>query len=261
MDRLVAMLYAGRPTQLGAIPWASPVLAFGDPVRSRVATLGLNPSNLEFVDARGDQLLAPFHRFESLTTLNARSWDEVAKRGVRRLWEACEGYFFHNPYDRWFMRLERIIVGTGSSYYTQLGERACHLDLVPFATSRKWSDLTSTERSELTELGTPSLAKTIAASDIRVLILNGSTVVKEFSRQIPVGSLLVREMPSWALQGGAVAGLAHTGVVSEIGGHKLDRELLVLGYNHNIQSSWGVTSEVVSRISTWVARSAAGALS
>jgi hypothetical protein len=260
MDRLVAMLHDGRPVQLGAIPWASPVLAFGDPVRSRVATLGLNPSNLEFVDARGAELQAPHHRFESLTTLQADTWDQVAKRGVRKVWEACEDYFSHNPYDRWFMRLERIIVGTGASYYSRLGERACHLDLVPFATSKKWSSLTSAERAELTHLGTPSLAKTIAASDIRVLILNGSTVVREFSRQIPVGSLRTRHMPSWSLQAGAVNGMAFSGLVTEIGGYELDRKLFVLGYNHNIQSSWGVTSEVVARIASWIAQSAEGAL-
>ncbi|WP_422010342.1 hypothetical protein [Roseateles sp.] len=182
VDRLVDLLHGGRPIELGAIPWASPVLAFGDPVNSRVATLGLNPSNLEFVDRHGRELHAPNHRFESLTTLKARSWGDVAARGVRSVWEACENYFYGNPYDQWFKRLEKLLVGTGASYYTSLGVKACHLDLVPFATAEKWSSLSNSERAQLIELGTPSLVKTIMASDIRVLILNGSAVVREFIR-------------------------------------------------------------------------------
>ena len=143
VDRLVDLLSEGRPVKLGAIPWASPILAFGDPANSRIATLGLNPSNLEFVDRHGRELHAPHHRLESLATLNVSSWGEVASRGVRRVWQACEDYFYGNPYDQWFKRLEKLLVATGASYYTSFGVKACHLDLVPFATAEKWSSLTS----------------------------------------------------------------------------------------------------------------------
>ena len=42
----------------GIIPWACPVPSFGDPKKSTVATLGLNPSNREFVDPNGNELCA-----------------------------------------------------------------------------------------------------------------------------------------------------------------------------------------------------------
>lgn len=260
VDRLVDLLNEGRPVKLGAIPWASPVLAFGDPANSRIATLGLNPSNLEFVDRHGRELHAPHHRLESLATLNVSSWGEVASRGVLRVWQACEDYFYGNPYDQWFKRLEKLLVATGASYYTSFGVKACHLDLVPFATAEKWSSLTSSKRVQLIELGTPSLVKTILASDIRVLVLNGSAVVKEFSRLVPDESLEPRPMKSWSLQGGRVQGVGYVGLVSQLGGFDLDRELLVLGYNHNVQSSFGVTSEAVSSMATWIGRSSAGAM-
>jgi hypothetical protein len=41
------------------IPWACPIPSFGDLTRARVATLGLNPSNREFVDERGNELDGP----------------------------------------------------------------------------------------------------------------------------------------------------------------------------------------------------------
>lgn len=260
VDRLVDLLHKGRPVELGAIPWASPVLAFGDPVNSRVATLGLNPSNLEFVDRFGHELNAPHHRFESLSTLKVAGWGEVARSGIRRVWQACEDYFYRNPYDQWFKRLERLLVGTGASYYTSLGVKACHLDLVPFATAHKWSSLTNQERAQLIELGTPSLVKTILASDIRVLILNGSAVAREFCRLVPDEPLEARSMPSWSLQEGRVPGVGYIGRVSQLGGYALDRELLVLGYNHNIQSSFGVTKTAVSNIGAWIGACSAGAL-
>lgn len=260
VDRLVGLLHKGKPIELGAIPWASPVLAFGDPINSRVATLGLNPSNLEFVDRHGRELKAPYHRFESLSSLQVGSWGEVTSRGVSSVWQACENYFYGNPYDQWFKRLEKLLVGTGASYYTSLGVKACHLDLVPFATAEKWSSLKNNEKAQLIELGTPSLVQTIIASDIRVLVLNGSAVVKEFSRLVPDESLETRPMSSWSLQGGRVPGVGYIGRVSLLGGLELDRELLVLGYNHNIQSSFGVTSEAVSCMATWISRCSADAM-
>jgi len=260
VNTLIGLLHAGGPITFGAIPWASPVVSFGNPANSKIATLGLNPSNLEFSDGSGNQLQAPYHRFESLTTLQVRDWSEVAAQGVRRVWQACEDYFYRNPYDQWFKRLEKVLVGTGATYYSRIGEQACHLDLVPFATAEKWSALTTAHRAGLIELGIPSLVRTIKASDIRVLVLNGSTVVREFSRLLNGQALASREMPSWALQGGRVSGVAHIGRVSELNGIALDRELLVLGYNHNIQSSFGVTTDVVSRIATWVARNSVGVI-
>ncbi len=38
------------------ISWASPVPSFGNISRSNIATLGINPSNREFVDENGHEL-------------------------------------------------------------------------------------------------------------------------------------------------------------------------------------------------------------
>jgi hypothetical protein len=39
-------------------------------------------------------------------------------------------------------------------------------------------------------------------------------------------------------------------------GIDLERELLVLGFNHNIQSSFGMTTEVTTAIRHWIAEAA-----
>lgn len=260
LSSLLAIMDKGLPALLGAIPWAAPVISFGSPAASRIATLGLNPSNLEFVDSVGNPLVRPHNRFESLSSLTANSWNEVYPPGVRRIWESCEDYFSRNPYNRWFRPLDKVLVHTGASFYSRNGRRACHLDLVPFATRNKWSALGRVQRARLVAVGIQSLARTLRASDIRVLVLNGSSVVKEFSRWIAPEAIQPQIMPSWSLQYGRVQGVAHLGRVSEVGDLPLQRDLLVLGFNHNIQSSFGVTNQVVSRIATWIGRQSVGVL-
>lgn len=261
IKRLVRLLASGFPVELGVIPWASPVMMFGRLQTSRVATLGLNPSNLEFVDAQGAQLQDPLHRFETLSTLGLRSWDEAEKEQIERVWSACELYFTRRPYDGWFKPLDRVISGLGVSYYDSWSP-ACHLDLVPFATGEKWSSLTPDTRQGLLELGAQTLVKSIATSPVRVLVLNGATVVRTFERLVGE-PLKVASMPGWTLGrdgSSPVQGFAYRGAVSELAGMDLGRELLVLGFNHNIQSSFGVTRGAVTSIGEWIARQGRGVL-
>lgn len=261
IKRLVRLLSAGAPVERGAIPWASPVMMFGSLQSSRVATLGLNPSNLEFVNARGEQLEAPLHRFESLSTLQLADWAHAAKEDIERVWSACELYFTRRPYDGWFKPLDRVISGLGVSYYDAWSS-ACHLDLVPFATSEKWSSLTGNAKQGLLQLGAKTLVTSIATSHIRVLVLNGATVVRTFERLLSK-PLQVAPMPAWDLcreRASPVCGRSYRGVVTELAGMSLGREVLVLGFNHNIQSSFGVTREAVSSISDWIGRQGKGAL-
>ena len=59
----------------------------------------------------------------------------------------------------------------------------------------------------------------------------------------------------WALprkHGNNVAGYAYEHRIREIGGVKLDHTVLVLGFNHNLQSSFGVTREVAAEIQKWI---------
>jgi hypothetical protein len=234
---------------------------FGSLSRSRVATLGLNPSNLEFEDASGDQLGAPLNRFETLGTLKLRDWARAESNHIDRIWDACERYFMRRPYDGWFKRLDKVLGELDVSYYSRQST-ACHLDLVPFATSSKWSGLDAQARAHLIALGAPTLVQLIRASDIQVLVLNGASVVRAFEALTAAG-LRRSEMPLWALrrgEGRSISGYGYVGRVSEIDGASLGREVLVLGYNHNIQSSFGVTTAVVQQIRQWIAQQAQGVL-
>src|SRR3712207_6258313 len=76
IDRLDSSAILGT----NVIGWGCPVPSFGDLSSSKVATLGLNPSNREFVDEAGNELEGPSRRFHTLTSLGLRSWSEVDAR-------------------------------------------------------------------------------------------------------------------------------------------------------------------------------------
>jgi len=235
------------------IPWGCPVPSFGDLSRSRIATLGLNPSNREFVDEAGNELDGTARRFHTLTSLGLNHWSDASPKHLELIMESCRAYFLRNPYDGWFRQLEHIISGTEASYYDTTAQ-ACHLDLIPYATACKWTGLSLDERRALLKVAGDALGHLLKDSPVRVLILNGRSVVEQFQQMAKV-CLEKRVMPRWALRRGGdsrVAGFAYKGKVKMLEGIKFRREILALGFNHNIQSSFGVTTEVRAAIRNWI---------
>jgi hypothetical protein len=237
------------------IPWSCPVPSFGDVSNARVATLGLNPSNREFVDQSGKELVGPSRRFQTLGSLGLNRWSDAQPRHTRLVEESCRTYFSGNPYDTWFRQLDYVLAETNVSYYGSRGG-ACHLDLIPYATSCKWTELSSRQRSSLFSVVGDTLGRLLVESPVRLLILNGSAVVKHFQDVCEI-RLERRVMNDWTLSRRSqpdVAGIAYRGGIDNLLGVKLRRDLCVVGFNHNIQSSFGVTREVRVSIRRWIGR-------
>lgn len=237
------------------IPWSCPVPAFGKVKQSVVATLGLNPSNREFVDDDGMELNTATRRLHTLKSLNLSRWNDATPRHVTQIHEACRDYFSGNPYNGWFRSLDAILAGANCTYYGE-SANACHLDLIPYATECKWTDLTTRQRKTLIDFAADSLAHLLRDSSIRILLLNGKTVVENM-QAISDSDFDRVEMRTWTLPRKAdcgVAGYAFRGSVSRLAGIDLGRPVIVLGYNHNIQSSFGVTSKVKDSIRRWFCR-------
>lgn len=235
------------------IPWGSPIISFGSIDNSKIATLGLNPSNKEFVDGNGNELEGENRRFHTLKSLGLNSWKYVSENDLLSIKDLCDNYFYRNPYDSWFKKLDYLISGTSLSYYFP-SSQACHLDLIPYATSCKWSALTNYQKELLIEQSGDTLGLLLQNSSIELLILNGKTVIDTLENISDI-NFEVKEMPNWTLprnSNGGVKGYSYKGYLSSIGGISLKKEIMVLGYNHNIQSSYGVTSEVQKSIRDWI---------
>lgn len=258
MARLVDELESHTATA-EAVTWACPVPFFGEITRSPVATVGINPSDREFVDSGGEELTGELRRLPTLVSMGLGRWSEASGDDLRHIVRSCERYFDGNPYRVWFDVLERMLNAGGTSFYE--GTRACHIDLVAYATSSKWGSLPGPMRRRLIDQGCTTLAEVIRDSGIRVLVLNGRSVVSEFVG-FAEAELDARPVPEWTLprsSGPGVAGVAYEGTIRSVGGVDLDRNVLIIGYNHNLQSSFGVTSQVVQRIGEYVGEAIARA--
>jgi hypothetical protein len=253
LAELVSRISDRRLLEMGVIPWSCPVVSFGDLTTAKVATLGLNPSNREFVDHLGNELKGESRRFETLGSLGLNRWSDATADDIGLVWRACRTYFARNPYDIWFRQMDHILAASNVSYYREF-EHACHLDLVPYATVCKWSSLTSQQRSGLFRAAGDILGHLLRQSTIQVLILNGSGVIAQFQAAAGV-ELRPQVMREWLLRRESdrhVRGIAYSGVVNRMMGVELQREVVVLGFNHNIQSSFGVTRKVRAAIGSWV---------
>jgi hypothetical protein len=253
MTTLLEMLEANQAAGLEVIGWGCPVPFFGHLESAQLATVGINPSNREFVGIDGNELAGQDRRLPTLDSLGLSSWLQADFAVLRAILLACREYFERNPYDGWFGSLQRIIEPTGHSYYAPRSD-ACHLDVVPWATVSKWGALSPASRRQLAKLAAQALADMIACSPLTMLVLNGKEVVSQFET-LAGRRLYAQRVPTWDLprqSGRAVPGLAYCDRISSIAQVPLDRELLVVGYNHNLQSSFGVTTAVRVGISEWI---------
>lgn len=230
------------------LPWAGPVPFFGRLGEAEVATVGINPSNREFLAPDGVELQGSHQRLPTLRSLGLTDWGEASGADVRAVAQGCVKYFDGNPYRQWFDVLERLLNHCGYSYYRE--PRAAHIDLVAFATATKWGELPAATRQLLVAQGRRTLGELIRDSRVSVLILNGRSVVDAFmeSAEVP---LVASNMPGWTLprtRGGGVAGVRYSGTIRSLGSVPFDRAVTIIGFNHNLQSSFGVTRAVVDRI-------------
>ena len=124
----------------------------------------------------------------------------------------------------------------------------------------KWTGLSGRQRAFLFSVAGDTLGVLLRESPVRLLVLNGRSVVTNFEKITGV-RLEGRTMTGWELPRRSqpcVNGVAYRGTVSRLSGIELKKKLLVVGFNHNIQSSFGVTREVRARIRSWIGRQSSG---
>lgn len=160
-----------------SVPGSLPIVAFGDMVSATVATVGLNPSDKEYLDRAGLELTDLNRRFETLGSLGATRRQSLSLAQCEVALERMRSYFQPSkPVYSWFRSLDRVLQGYGVHY--SAGE-ATHLDLVQEATSPTWSALAKQypeSANELRATDLPFLREQICRSRYEVVICNGRSV-------------------------------------------------------------------------------------
>lgn len=178
------------------VPGSLPVLFFGDPWSSGIATIGINPSRKEYLSNDGRELDGTQRRFETLHSLAAstrRSLDEgQAKTAIER----TRRYFDSNmPVYSWFDDLSHVVEGLGFSFHDR---SAAHLDLVQEATDPVWSELIKTDRAQAEAVLRQDLLflrRQIEQFAFNTLVCTSARVLREVSQMLGVR---VKTSGTWA---------------------------------------------------------------
>lgn len=159
---------------------STPVVSFGDFRTAHVATLGINPSDSEFVH-KGEWLVGDKQRFATLRSLGLSAPEEASDADVAAIVHACCHYFQStNPYWKWFRPLDKLIQdGLGVSYETGT---AIHLDLVQWATSPVWRGITKAQKEQLIGSDREFLREQLARENIELVVMNGRSVMDQVER-------------------------------------------------------------------------------
>lgn len=148
---------------------ACPVLWFGniDKASDFVMTVGINPSDKEFLDKRNGKLLSGDKRRFDYKDFKPQT-----------LFDAYNIYFDKNPYTMWFGKkddaqkgLEAALHYLNASYYDDYTYKykAVHFDWFPFPTSKKFHDIKKSISFNLVEGTINELGKLIIDKAIDVL--------------------------------------------------------------------------------------------
>lgn len=127
-----------------------PVLWFGNHKKeNKIVTLGLNPSFGEFFqnqeDARERRYLkSSEERFYIYTEKDLENLEDPTV--LNKVLQSYDRYFHKNPYTRWFGKpggynVELFINQLDASFYGDKPIGCVHIDLLPFVTTEKFSDL------------------------------------------------------------------------------------------------------------------------
>jgi hypothetical protein len=237
---LSAMVRRAVPAGCGVVKGSTPVIAFGDPLSARVATLGINPSSVEFLD-RGRLLCGANRRLSTLESLGLKQIEDADDVQVAAVVDECANYFRHNPYWQWFGPLDEVLVaGTGCSYRNGT---ACHLDLVQWATDPVWSGLSDPVRAKLIEDGVGHLVRQLAESPVHAVVMNGATVISQVRAcglvdLVEVGEIVERtpnRSRAWKLVLGSADGVHY------------------FGWTGNLQSPYRAGPQVRVELAAWLA--------
>ena len=147
---------------------STPVVSFGNSQRARVATLGLNPSRMEFVDSRRVLLKGKNRRLATHESLGTSDLSCAPQEVVLQVLEDCNTYFRRRPYWQWFGKLEPILAACGASY---CGGSGCHLDLVQWATDPTWGKLQTATRKRLVADDARFLASQLQNERLRLMLV------------------------------------------------------------------------------------------
>ena len=228
-------LHAGPVHPEVVVQGSTPVLAFGPFRTARTATLGINPSCAEFIDATKTLYPETRRRLATLPWLGVETLAGASDEALQAVVDQSDTYFRRQPYMKWFGKFREVLASLDADY---LNGSACHLDLVQWATLPIWRGLTGQVQRDLVDADASFLTRQISEEMIEVVLVNGSTAMAELrrSQRRPIIVEHVETITSCSYQ------------PCKVYAGRINERVQLFGWSTNLQSSLGVKPELATRL-------------
>jgi hypothetical protein len=167
-DFLLDKISEPLPTNINIVDKSIPIVFFGNVEKAEIATLSLNPSNIEF-EHNGPR------RCVDRKELNVLNHQKLTREQAEIVYESLLIFFKVNPYKTWFNPMNKLFQNKGYEYYN---DKIVHLDISPWATSNKWDKLSLEEKNSI--IDTSIIKNVIEHRGIKKLFINGKTAFNVF---------------------------------------------------------------------------------
>lgn len=240
---LLQRIMKSPPINQYITPGSTPVVAFGNPITARVATLGINPSSREFLDAKGNLLSEQNRRLADFQSLGIKGHSDITESVARKVLEESNNYFKNeDSVYQWFEPLQKHVLNPAGASFKD--SSAAHLDLVQWSTAPVWGAIKDAKARELLiQDDIRFLAEMLRAGKYRFLFMNGSTVVKTM---LKFGLVEIEQQGFTPIGKAGRKSAVWTGRV-------LDTETVCIGWNLNLQHYQTTESNRVN-LENWIAK-------
>jgi len=181
-DLLLQRIMKAPPIREYITPESTPVVAFGNPLTAKVATIGINPSSREFLDAKGQLLSEANRRLADFRYLGIKSHSEIDETVAKKILEESNSYFKRDDsVYQWFAPLQKYVLEPAKASFRD--STATHLDLVQWSTDPVWGSIDdSNARNALIKDDIRFLEELLRSSSYQIVFMNGATVVKTLQK-------------------------------------------------------------------------------
>ena len=244
-DLLLRRIMKSPPMKEYITPGSTPVVAFGNPLTAKVATVGINPAANEFLDGKGNLLSGDSRRLADFESLGIQEYSEIDESVARTVLNESNTYFLRDEsVYRWFGALQKYVLDPLGFSFKEAS--AAHLDLVQWSTDPVWGKIQDdAARDLLIQDDIRFLGEMLGAGSYSRVFLNGSTVVDTLQE---FGLVDIEEV--------GLTPLGKKGKQSSLWkGRVVGTESLCLGWGLNLQHSQ-TTPENKELLSQWIIENA-----
>jgi hypothetical protein len=180
-DFLLNKISEPIPTSVKIVEGSIPIVFFGNVEKAEIATLSLNPSNIEF-EHNG------IRRCVDRRQLGVSDNQTLTSEQSESVYQSLLMFFKVNPYKMWFNPMNKLFQSKGYEYYN---DKIVHLDISPWATSNKWDSLTNLERESIIDISI--IKNVLEMRGIKKLFINGKTAFKVFYTTLNIDAKDIKE--------------------------------------------------------------------